>query len=267
MSDEVSRSSSIVYELSPADLATDAGETEPSEPEPEPEPAPSSAAKRDAQAADSRTKRDPAPRRIVWRPPSFSRARISRTLLLRVISAVVLGALVTVSVLLVLTWRENGRLSEQARQRRELAASASEVTRVFFNWDYQHMQQSFDAKYPLLTKAAADAIRPTAATLTSYFTSNKASSTASITGVYPGEKKGQDASVMVVINTRVTTTKSIQSNQGAAVSLTMKRVAGAWLASNITLLGSGAETVTDPKGKPLPANKDSALPGAVPTPR
>jgi len=167
-------------------------------------------------------------------------------------------ALVALSVL-VIVWRQNVRMSESARQRQVLTSSAGKVASTFFNWDYQHMNQSFAAKYPLLTKSAADAIRPTAATLTSYFTANKVSSAARITGVYPGEIKAGAATVMVIINTKVTTTKT--------VPISMKHVSGRWLAGNITLLSSGLESTTDQNGKPLTNGDGSAKPSTSPSTR
>ncbi|GAA3204216.1 hypothetical protein [Actinocorallia longicatena] len=192
-------------------------------------------------------------------PPPAPRSRLRRALGL--IPSILL---VAVSVACALLWRHDARLSDAAQQRQELSDSAGKVAGVFFNWDYQHMDQSFAAKYPLLTDAAADAIRPTAATLTTYFTDKKVSSTASITGVYPGTIKGSDANVMVIINTRVTTDKTVQANTGATVVLSMKRIKGRWLAGNITLLSSGVEATTDKNGKPV-AGQGSQLPGTVPT--
>jgi hypothetical protein len=192
------------------------------------------------------------------------RPRSVTRLMVQIVPAV---ALVALSVLFAIVWRQNADLSDDVRQRRSLNSSAGKVASTFFNWDYQHMDQSFAAKYPLLTKAAGDAIRPTAATLTSYFTTNKVSSAATISGIYPGDIKGDGANVMVIINTKVTTAKSVQSNTGATVAISMKRVSGRWLAGNITLLSSGVESTTDQNGKPLTNTGGSTLPGTVPSGR
>ncbi|MFD0689512.1 hypothetical protein [Actinomadura fibrosa] len=198
-------------------------------------------------------------------PPKRSRVRGA----LWAVPAVVAVAL---AVLLALVWRENGSLSDEADQRRELSGAAGRVAATFFNWDHQHMDQSFAAKYRLLTPAAADAIKPTAGTLTEYFRTNKVSSKAVVNGVYPGEAKRGGATVVVVINTKVTTATTIQSNTGATLALNMKRVGGRWLAENITLLASGVESTTDQNGKPLAKGKGSGtgagtgtLPGTVPS--
>jgi heme/copper-type cytochrome/quinol oxidase subunit 2 len=191
--------------------------------------------------------------------PPPARRRTVLGLAFRIVPAI---ALVAVSVVLYMVWQDKNGLADEQQKRQELATAAKKVANTFFNWDYQHMQQSFAAKYPLLTKKAADAIRPTAGTLTSYFTENKASSKASISGVYAGEIKGRNANVMVVINTRVVTSKTIQSNNGATVALSMTLEKGRWLAGNITLLSSGAHSATDEKGKPL--SGDEKVPGVVP---
>ncbi|TDD91763.1 hypothetical protein E1293_01580 [Actinomadura darangshiensis] len=188
-----------------------------------------------------------------------------RTIAIRILTIVPALALVAVSVLLCVVWQQKGDLSSDARRQRDLAASARKVADVFFNWDYQHMDQSFAAKYPLLTKAAGDAIRPTAGTLTSYFTTNKVSSRATVTGVYPGAVKRKAANVMVVINTKVTSGKTVQANNGATVALSMKLVSGKWLAGNITLLSQGVESATDENGKPVSGG--AGLPGTVPSAR
>jgi hypothetical protein len=191
--------------------------------------------------------------------PPPARRRTVLGLAFRIVPAV---ALVAVSVVLYLVWQDRSGLAEERQRREDLASAARKVASTFFNWDHQHMQQSFEAKYPLLTKKAADAIRPTAGTLTSYFTTNKASSKASISGVYAGEIKGRNANVMVVINTRVVTSKTIQSNNGATVALSMTLDSGRWLAGNITLLSPGAQSATDEKGKPLSGTQK--VPGIVP---
>jgi hypothetical protein len=69
---------------------------------------------------------------------------------------------------------------------------------------------------------------------------------------------------MVIIDTKVTSDKTIQSNTGATVVLSMKRVKGRWLAGNITLLSSGLEGTTDKDGKPVAKDDKAQLPGTVP---
>ncbi|MFB4297598.1 hypothetical protein [Actinomadura sp. NTSP31] len=241
------------------------------------------AEQKDAEPEKRRARRSPpaapapAGRRIpkvapeVWAASLASRTAVPASrrwsVAARILTIVPLVALVAVTVLLYTVWQGKDDLAKDAQQRHSLAGSAGKVASVFFNWDYQHMSQSFAAKYPLLTKAAADAIRPTAATLTSYFTTNKVSSKAAITGIYPGEVKNRAANVMVVINTRVTTAKTVQSNTGATVALSMKLVSGKWLAGNITLLSQGVESATDENGKPLSGGTGSGLPGALPSAR
>jgi hypothetical protein len=199
--------------------------------------------------------------------PGGGRSR-RKTIVMRVLTIVPVLALVAVTALLCVVWQQKDDLSADARRQRDLAAGARKVADVFFNWDYQHMAQSFAAKYPLLTKAAADAIRPTADTLTSYFTTNKVSSRATVTGVYPGAVRHGAANVMVVINTRVTTGKTVQANSGATVALSMRLVSGKWLAGNITLLSQGVESATDENGRPVSGGTGSSgLPGTVPSAR
>jgi hypothetical protein len=178
-----------------------------------------------------------------------------------------IAALVAVSVLLGVVWTDKNDLSDAARQRRDLVSTSGKVANVFFNWDYGHMKQSFDAKYPLLTTKAAAAIRPTADTLTSYFTQNKVSSKATISGIYPGEVKKGAANVVVVINTNVTTGKTVQSNTGATVALSMQLVKGKWLAGNITLLSQGVQSATDENGKPIKGGGGSGAPSTIPSPQ
>ncbi|MFV2179743.1 hypothetical protein ACFHW2_42930 [Actinomadura sp. LOL_016] len=174
------------------------------------------------------------------------------------------AALVAVSAALGVVWQDKSDLASDAEVRRDLVGAAGKVAGTFFNWDHRHMDESFSAKYPLLTKKAADAIRPTAPTLTDYFSKNKVSSEARISGIYPGEVKDGAANVLVVINTKVTTAETVQSNNGATVALSMERASGRWLAGNITLLSPGAEAVTDENGKPLPGSKDEGSGGANP---
>lgn len=178
------------------------------------------------------------------RGPRQGRLRLA----LQVVPAV---ALIAVGAVLTFVWLEKNDLAGAQERRSALVGAAGKVASTFFNWDYKHMDESFAAKYPLLTEKAADAIRPTADTLTTYFTKNKVSSRADISGVYPGEIDDGAANVLVVINTNVTTAKSVQSNTGATVALSMEYVSGEWLAANITLLSPGAEKVTDENGKPL----------------
>ncbi|WP_026401588.1 hypothetical protein [Actinomadura rifamycini] len=209
---------------------------------------------------------------------SGARARGPRVrLALRIVPA---AALVAVSAALGVVWQDKSELAREAELRRDLASAAGKVADTFFNWDHRRMDESFAAKYPLLTEKAADAIRPTAASLTSYFTKNKVSSEARIHGIYPGEIEDGAANVLVVINTKVTTAETVQSNNGATVALSMEHASGRWLAGNITLLSPGAESVTDENGEPLPGgdgaegaegeqgadgSAGSGLPGGLPS--
>jgi hypothetical protein len=181
-------------------------------------------------------------------------------------TVILILTLAAVSTFAIVQWRHVHALSAEKAERRALEQGSGRVASTFFNWDYQHMQASFDAKYALLTKSAADTIRPTASTLTTYFTSNKAMSTAHVNGIYPGEINGDAAAVVVAVDTRVTTSASIQTNTGATLLLSMKRVGGRWLANNIALTSPGQESYTDPKGKPITAPSSAgALPGARPS--
>ncbi|MBE1536682.1 hypothetical protein [Actinomadura algeriensis] len=173
-----------------------------------------------------------------------------------------MAALVAVTAGLAVVWQDKNDLAGEADTRRELVGAASKVAGTFFNWDYRRMDESFKAKYPLLTEKAADTIRPTAETLTAYFTKNKVSSRAHINDIYPGEIKDGAANVLVVINTKVTTVESVQSNTGATLALSMEHTAGKWLAGNITLLSPGAESVTDENGKPLSGSDGEDAEGA-----
>ncbi|MCW2887291.1 MAG: hypothetical protein JWL58_4153 [Streptosporangiaceae bacterium] len=182
------------------------------------------------------------------------------------ISSLLVIALAAVSTIMVLLWRHNSDLSADKAQRQALQQNAGKVAATFFNWDYQHMQQSFAAKYALLTSSAANAIKPTEAALTSYFTTNKTASTARLSGIYPGVIRGDDATVLAVVDTRVTTSASIQTNTGATLLINMKRVKHIWLADNITLVSSGRQSYTDPAGKPISPPSTGGLPGAGASP-
>ncbi|MDX6741482.1 hypothetical protein [Actinocorallia sp. A-T 12471] len=234
----------------PEELAESAKPKEPKEPEtaeePE-EPEEPDKAEEDAPAAPTRR------RLTVTLPamPSVGRAA----------TAVLVVALAAVSVL---QWQQNGTLTAAEEDRRALEETSGKVASTFFNWDHAHMDESFQAKYALLTKEAGDAIRPTAETLTTYFTANKVSSLATIQGVYPGRIKDSAANVVVVIDTKVTTSASIQSNTGATLAISMKKVGGRWLAGNITLLSGGVEAYTDPSGKPIaPPESKTSVPGGT----
>lgn len=264
-----------IFELAPGELAAPEDGTEAEETPPEPKAKPAPLRFRLPRAAwvrlqPSAAEEPAAVERPVTKEPVVEEPVAERRLTLRLprwrpVTVMLILALAAVSTFTVWQWRRAHDLSAETAQRRVLEQSSAKVATTFFNWDYQHMQASFTAKYALLTKSAADAIRPTAPTLTAYFTTNKASSTARIDGIYPGEIKGEGASVVVAVDTRVTTSSSIQTNTGATLLLSMRRVSGRWLANNIALTGTGQESYTDPQGKPITAPSSSAAPSARPS--
>jgi hypothetical protein len=236
--------------------------------EPETKPA---VAKPEREAKPAIEEPEPEAEPAAEEPPTEKQRLPLRLPRVRPVTVVLILALAAVSTFAIGQWRHAHDLSAQTAQRRAVEQSAGKVASTFFNWDYQHMQVSFTAKYALLTKSAADAIRPTAPTLTAYFTTNKAMSTVQINGIYPGEIKGEDAAVVVAVDTRVTTAASIQTNIGATLLISMKRVSGSWLANNISLTGTGKETYTDPQGKPITSpptagTRPSARPTVSPAP-
>jgi hypothetical protein len=221
-------------------------------------------AEREAEAeADAETKPDtetkPGSEEPVADESSARRIRI-----LTIVSAVLATALAAVSTFAFIQWREYGSESSPQVVRQKVAERAGEIVSTLFTYDYHDAKGYLEKQAAVMTKAAAATVKPNWSTLTSLFESGKYVSTAQIEQVYVGDISGSKASVIVVVNNKLVTSKGIQNSIGATLQFSLAKENGTWLANAVPKLeSSGVQTTTDLQGKPLQST--TATPTPSPT--
>ncbi|MEO5875343.1 MAG: hypothetical protein ABIS86_07025 [Streptosporangiaceae bacterium] len=187
--------------------------------------------------------------RTETRQPAHRRVRI-----LTIVSAVLTLVLAVVGTFAVVQARgyADSRSTQEVRQK--VAQRAGQIVSVLFTYDYHDAKGYLEKQAAVMTRSAAATVKPNWATLTTLFETGKYVSTAQIEQVYVGDISGNKASVIVVVNNKLTTSKGIQSSAGASLRFGLLKEDGVWLANAIPELQStGVQTNTDLEGKPLTA--------------
>ncbi|MGI8332953.1 hypothetical protein ACRYCC_23625 [Actinomadura scrupuli] len=185
-----------------------------------------------------------------------------RIRVLAVLSVVLATALAAVSTFAFVQWREYGSGSSPQAVRQKVAERAGVIVSTLFTYDYHDAKGYLEKQAAVMTKSAAAAVKPNWATLTTLFETGKYVSTAQIEQVYVGDVSGDKASVIVVVNNKLVTSRGIQNSVGATLQFSLAKENGVWLASAVPKLEStGVQTNTDLQGKPLQAATPTPSPG------
>jgi hypothetical protein len=181
---------------------------------------------------------------------------------LSILSVVLATALAAVSTFAFVQWREYGSGSSSQAVRQKVAERAGLIVSTLFTYDYHDAKGYLEKQAAVMTKSAAAAVKPNWATLTTLFETGKYVSTAQIEQVYVGDVSGSKASVIVVVNNKLVTSRGIQNSVGATLQFSLAKENGVWLASAVPKLEStGVQTNTDLQGKPLQAATPTPSPG------
>jgi hypothetical protein len=157
-------------------------------------------------------------------------------------------------------------LSSGGGERLQVEQRASQVASTLYTYDYQNVSGYLKAQQNVLTKTAEATVKPNWSSLTTMIQSGKYVSRPQIQQVYVGDVTRSRATVVVVADIKLTTSKGILNSIGATLQFTLAREDGKWLASEIpTLLTPGSQTETDLKGNPIkPPASPSPTPSVTP---
>jgi hypothetical protein len=175
-----------------------------------------------------------------------------RIRVLTILSVVLATALAAVSTFAFMQWREYGSGSSPQVVRQKVAERAGQIVGTLFTYDYHDAKGYLEKQAAVMTRAAAATVKPNWTTLTTLFETGKYVSTAQIDQVYVGDISGNKASVIVVVNNKLVTSRGIQNSAGATLQFSLAKENGVWLADAVPKLEStGVQTNTDLQGKPL----------------
>ncbi|GAA3156739.1 hypothetical protein GCM10010466_54450 [Planomonospora alba] len=156
------------------------------------------------------------------------------------------------------------RLAAEKAERLAVSATAGEFAAALQTYDHTDLQAYRDRVFSLsgedFEKTYDEAFSP----LESVITAMKASSTASVRGVYVSEVADGRATAITVVDSQVKSTSGTRRMLGAYMELGLVKTGGRWKVNDATVMGAAEELVTDPDGRaaapsasPAPSGKDS----------
>ncbi|MFC4060008.1 hypothetical protein ACFOWE_17010 [Planomonospora corallina] len=150
------------------------------------------------------------------------------------------------------------RLAAEKDERLAVSATAGEFAAALQTYDHTDLQSYRDRVFSLsgeeFEKAYDEAFSP----LESVITAMRASSTASVRGVYVSEVADGRAKAVTVVDSQVRSTSGTKRMLGAYMQLSLVEIGGEWKVSDATVLGAADELLTGSDGKPA---EPSASPG------
>jgi Mce-associated membrane protein len=191
-----------------------------------------------------------APRLAVVAEPV---GRPDRRLVVRPV-LVLAAALVLVSGVALVEWRQQHDLAAERATRIEVAARSSEFGEALLSYDFHQPQQ---AKQRVLRLTTGDFARYYTNAfdnggLGGVITNLQATATATVRAVYVGDVNGNLASSIVVVDSEITSKAGVRKVTGSHLEANLIRTDGRWLISEVTSIGATDETMTGPDGKPVP---------------
>ncbi|GAA4232071.1 Mce-associated membrane protein [Streptosporangium album] len=170
-------------------------------------------------------------------------------------------ALASAATIAALQWMAAGRLTEEKSERDAVFARAREFAVALQTYDYSNLSAYRDQVLAIsddtFEKTYDEAFGP----LKDVITSMKASSSASVRGVYVAELARDRAKAITVVDSQVTSTAGIRRMLGTSMQIALVKTGGQWKISDATVMGAADELVTDPQGRtvePAPAPSPGA---------
>ncbi|WP_449066447.1 hypothetical protein [Planomonospora algeriensis] len=180
-----------------------------------------------------------------------------------VAGAVVAGAVAFGAVQWISAERLADRLAAERSERLAVSTRAGEFAVALQTYDHTDLQAYRDRVFGLsgedFEKTYDEAFSP----LESVISAMRASSTASVRGVYVSEVADGRARAITVVDSQVKSTAGTRRMLGAHMELGLVKIGGQWRVNDATVMGAADELVTDPDGKavepgpsPSPTGKD-----------
>ncbi|MBG0829642.1 hypothetical protein HS041_17905 [Planomonospora sp. ID67723] len=186
----------------------------------------------------------------------------------RLIGAVVAMAVAGAAVFGAIQWlaaeRLADRLSAEKAERLAVSTRAGEFAVALQTYDHANLQAYRDRVFSLSGEDFEQTYNEAFSPLESLITAMKASSTASIRGVYVSEVAEGRAKAVTVVDSQVKSTAGTRRMLGAYMELGLIKTGGEWRVNDATVMGAADELLTDPDGKaigepepsPSPTKKD-----------
>ncbi|MGC5012890.1 hypothetical protein ACLQ2R_19180 [Streptosporangium sp. DT93] len=164
------------------------------------------------------------------------------------LAAMLFAATATVAVL---QWQAADRLAGEKAERAAVSARAGEFAVALQTYDHGDLQSYRDRVFAIsgedFEKTYDEAFSP----LEGVITSMRASSSASIRGVYVSDVAEGRAKAVTVVDSQVTSTAGTRRMLGTYMELALIRTEGLWKVNAATVMGAAEELITDPDGDPV----------------
>ncbi|MFF5204436.1 hypothetical protein [Streptosporangium sp. NPDC000396] len=167
----------------------------------------------------------------------------------RLVGAVVAMAFAATAATAVLQWRAADRLAEEKAERDAVSARAGEFAVALQTYDYANLQAYRDQVFAISGEDFEKTYNEAFSPLEGVITSMKASSSASVRGVYVSEVGEGRAKAITVVDSQVTSTAGTRRMLGTYMELGLIKTGGHWKVNDATVMGAAEELVTDPNGK------------------
>ncbi|WP_068922801.1 hypothetical protein [Planobispora rosea] len=183
----------------------------------------------------------------------------------RLIGAVVAMAAAGAVTFGVIQWMSADRLADRlaAEKAERLAVStrAGEFAVALQTYDHDNLQAYRDHVFGLSGEDFEKTYDAAFSPLESVITAMKATSTASIRGVYVGEVSEGRAKAITIVDSQVKSTAGTRRLLGTYMELGLVKTGGQWKVNDATVMGAADELLTDPDGKEISQPDPSPSPG------
>lgn len=164
----------------------------------------------------------------------------------------------------VLQWTAADRLAQEKADRAAVSTRAGEFAVALQTYDHTDLQAYRDRVFAISGEDFEKTYNEAFSPLEGVITTMRASSSASIRGVYVSAVGEGRAKAITVVDSQVTSTAGTRRMLGTYMELSLIKTGGRWKVNAATVMGAAEELVTDPNGETVEPSPTSS-PAPSPT--
>ncbi|MER6178116.1 hypothetical protein [Streptosporangium sp. NPDC001681] len=177
------------------------------------------------------------------------------------VAAMLFAATATTAVL---QWTAADRLAQEKADRAAVSTRAGEFAVALQTYDHTDLQAYRDRVFAISGEDFEKTYNEAFSPLEGVITTMRASSSASIRGVYVSAVGEGRAKAITVVDSQVTSTAGTRRMLGTYMELSLIKTGGRWKVNAATVMGAAEELVTDPNGETVEPSPTSS-PAPSPT--
>lgn len=179
------------------------------------------------------------------------------------VAAMLFAATATTAVL---QWTAADRLAREKADRGAVSTRAGEFAVALQTYDHTDLQAYRDRVFAISGEDFEKTYNEAFSPLEGVIITMRASSSASIRGVYVSEVGEGRAKAITVVDSQVTSTAGTRRMLGTYMELSLIKTGGQWKVNAATVMGAAEELVTDPNGETAePSPTSSPAPSPSPS--